>query len=69
MLSIIQDIIGGKTRNKTPPYHATRGEVLRRAQAAGKSKEDIRRELNDLYHAGKISYGREINDYYLTMKG
>lgn len=65
MLSIIQDITGGRRRNKTPPYHAPRKEVFRRASEQGKSKEDIRRELNALYHAGKIVYGREINDYYL----
>lgn len=65
MLSIIQDIIGGKLRNKTPPYHASRKEVFSRAQALGKSKEDIRRELNVLYHVGKITYGNELNDYYV----
>ena len=62
MLSIIQDIIGARERNKTPPYHAPEREVL--AEARRRGKHDPKGEINDLCRMGKITWGREINQRY-----
>lgn len=66
MLSIIQDIIGARERNKTPPYHATEREVL--AEAKEQGKHDPKGEINALCRMGKITWGREINQRYFKLK-
>ena len=66
MLSIIQEIIGARERNKTPPYHAPEREVL--AEAEWRGKHDPKQENNDLFRMGKISWGSEITKRYFKLK-
>lgn len=59
-IEIIAEITSEKIKNNRYPTHATHIEVMRR------NKESVI-ELKELEQAGKIKYGRTINDRYIIV--